>query len=76
VRRRRWKDLTARQRVVVIALGAAQLSLAASAWADLARRSPAEINGGKGVWAAVIAVSWIGPAAWFRWGRRGSARRR
>ena len=72
--KRRWEDLTTRQRVVVITLGVVQLSLAASAWVDLARRRPAEVNGRKGVWAAVIAVNWSGPLAWFRWGKRGSAR--
>jgi hypothetical protein len=71
VEKRRWKDLTAKQRAVVVALGAVQLLLAASAWADLARRPPAEVNGRKGVWAAGIAVNWIGPLAWFRWRRRG-----
>ena len=71
---RRWKDLSAKQRAVVVALGAVQLLLTASAWADLARRPPSEVNGRKGVWAAVIAVNWIGPLAWFRWGRHGGAR--
>jgi hypothetical protein len=73
VEKRRWKELTAKQRGVVVGLGTVQLLLAASAWADLARRPPAEVNGRKGVWAAVIAVNWIGPLAWYRWGRRGGA---
>jgi hypothetical protein len=51
-----------------------QLSLAAAAWADLATRPAEEVNGGKGRWALLIAVNWIGPFAWFRWGRRGRPR--
>jgi hypothetical protein len=74
VQKRRWKDLTAGQRAVVLTLGAIQLLLAASAWTDLARRPPDQVNGTKGVWAAIIAVNWIGPLAWYRWGKRGSAR--
>jgi hypothetical protein len=51
-------------------LGSVQLSLAATAWTDLARRPARRVNGRKGVWAAVIAINWIGPLAYFRWGRR------
>jgi hypothetical protein len=68
--RRRWADLSGRQRALVLVLGSVQLSLAASAWTDLARRSAPEVTGRKAVWAAVIAVNWIGPLAYFRWGRR------
>ncbi|MGY1679949.1 PLDc N-terminal domain-containing protein [Geodermatophilus sp. SYSU D01176] len=67
---RRWSDLGPRQRTVVLTAGALQLALAVPAWADLARRRPAEVVGRKGVWAAVIAVNWIGPLAYLRWGRR------
>jgi hypothetical protein len=70
--RKRWADLTDRQRAVVLTLGSIQLSLAATAWADLATRPAAEVNGRKAVWAAIIAVNIVGPIAWFRWGRRRS----
>ena len=68
--RRRWSDLSSRQQTAILALGSLQLSLAATAWRDLASRPLAEVNGSKRVWAAVIAVSWVGPLAYFRWGRR------
>jgi hypothetical protein len=68
--RRRWRDLPPRQRAGLVAAGAVQLALAGTAWVDLARRRPAEVVGRKGVWAAVIAVNWVGPLAYFRWGRR------
>lgn len=67
---RRWADMSGRQRAVLLTLTVVQLSLAATAWTDLARRPAAEVNGSKATWAAVIAVNWIGPLAWFRWGRR------
>jgi hypothetical protein len=51
-------------------LGAVQVSLAAAAWTDLARRPARAVNGPKGVWALVIAVNTVGPLAYFRWGRR------
>ena len=70
MQRRRWADLTPRQRVVVLVLGAGQLALAATAWADLATRPALEVNGSKARWAGIIAINVLGPLAWFRWGRR------
>ncbi|TFB50385.1 PLD nuclease N-terminal domain-containing protein [Cryobacterium tagatosivorans] len=65
-----WKDMTAKQRTATLVAVSVQISLAATAWADLAR-SPAErVNGPKGVWAAIIGVNFLGPIAYFIWGRR------
>ncbi|MQA34653.1 hypothetical protein [Modestobacter roseus] len=66
-----WSELTPRQQAVVRTLASVQLSLAATAWADLATRPAAEVNGSKARWALVISVGWVGPLAWFRRGRRG-----
>lgn len=68
--RRQWRDLTPRQQAAVLTLACVQLSLAATAWADLATRPAAAVNGRKSVWTAVIAVNFLGPLAYFRWGRR------
>jgi hypothetical protein len=68
--RKRWADLSSRQQTVVLTLASIQVSLAATAWTDLARRPASDINGRKAVWAAVIAVNFVGPLAYVRWGRR------
>jgi hypothetical protein len=68
--RRRWRDLAPRQQTAVLVLGSIQLSLAATAWTDLARRPAEEVNGSKARWALIIAINFLGPAAYFRWGRR------
>jgi len=68
---KRWVDLTPAQQTAVLTLGSVQLSLAATAWTDLARRPAAQVNGSKLRWALIIAINWIGPFAYFRWGRRG-----
>jgi Phospholipase_D-nuclease N-terminal len=70
--RRSWSDLTPRQQTGVLVLGCVQLSLAATAWTDLARRPAEEVNGSKIRWALIIAVNFLGPAAYFRWGHRRS----
>jgi hypothetical protein len=71
--RRQWRDLTQWQQAAVLTLASVQLSLAATAWVDLATRPGAAVNGRKPVWAAVIAVNFVGPLAYFRWGRRPAA---
>ena len=67
---RSWADLTDRQKTLLLTMTSVQLSLAATAWVDLARRPAALVNGRKGVWALVIAVSYLGPLAYVLRGRR------
>jgi hypothetical protein len=67
---RHWSELSDRQPTVLLVVVSVQLSLAATAWADLATRPAALINGRKDVWAAVIAVTFLGPIAYFARGRR------
>lgn len=68
--RKKWSDLSSGQQAVVIVAGTVQLALAATAWADLARRPAEEVNGSKAAWAAVIAINFIGPISYFAKGRR------
>ena len=67
---RRWADLTERQRTLILVAASVQLSLAATAWTDLARRPAEQVRGSKAVWAAAIAVNFVGPVAYFSRGRR------
>jgi hypothetical protein len=69
-RSKRWDELGTGQKVLVMAGVAVQVSLAVSAWADLAERPASEINGRKRTWAMVIAVNFIGPILYFRKGRK------
>jgi hypothetical protein len=70
--RRRWRELSPREQTAVLTLASVQLSLAATAWADLARRPAVDVNGSKLRWALLIAINFVGPVAYFRWGRRRS----
>ena len=71
----RWENLTAGQKAAAITGVSIQLSLAASAWADLACRPKDQVNGRKDVWAAVIAINFLGPILYFWKGvRRGPKR--
>jgi drug/metabolite transporter (DMT)-like permease len=66
---RRWGELSERQQSAILVAASLQLSLAATAWADLATRPPELVNGRKSMWAAVIGVNFVGPIAYFAWGR-------
>jgi hypothetical protein len=67
--RQRWREMSSKRQTAVLCLASVQLSLAATAWLDLARHPAEEINGSKGKWAAIIAISFVGPGAYFRRGR-------
>jgi hypothetical protein len=68
-RSRRWDDLTTLQQVLIMLLVSLNVSLAVSAWADLAERPPELVNGSKRTWAFVIAIDVIGPLLYWRRGR-------
>lgn len=67
---RTWSDMDRRQRVALLVAATVQVSLAVAAWADLASRPATRVNGRKARWAAIIAVNFIGPLSYFRWGRK------
>ena len=67
---KRWSELSSRQQAAILVLASIQLSLAATAWTDLAVRKPELVNGSKAKWAAVIAVNFVGPVVYFLRGRR------
>jgi hypothetical protein len=66
---KRWGELSPGQRRGFIVACIVQVALAAVAWTDLARRPQERVNGRKPLWAAAIAVNFIGPLAYLRWGR-------
>ncbi|MEC5151949.1 PLDc N-terminal domain-containing protein [Cryobacterium sp. GrIS_2_6] len=71
-RKRGWNDLSPREQTGVLVAGSVQLALAATAWAELAKRPAALVNGPKLLWAAIIGMNFIGPIAYFVCGRRKS----
>lgn len=68
--RRRWRDLSPARRRIIGVLSVVEAVLAAGAWWDLAHRRAEDVNGSKPAWAAAVAVNFVGPLAYFRWGRR------
>ncbi|MGZ4269697.1 MAG: PLDc N-terminal domain-containing protein [Solirubrobacteraceae bacterium] len=69
-RRRRWCDLSERQRAAIVALSVVQVSLQLAALVDLWRRPARRVRGDKRLWAAATFVNFAGPIAYFARGRR------
>jgi hypothetical protein len=68
--KKRWSDLSPAQRRGIIAAGIVQNSLLVGALVDIRRRPAKKVRGDKRLWAAFSFVSWIGPIAWFTYGRK------
>jgi hypothetical protein len=69
-KRKRWSELGTRQQTTIIAAGVLQVLLAAVALRDLRRRPSELVRGSKSLWTAAILVNFIGPLAYFLFGRR------
>ncbi|USX54454.1 PLDc N-terminal domain-containing protein [Lentzea sp. HUAS12] len=65
-----WKDLSEGRRRTLVLLSVVQVLLAGAAWTDLALRPDEFVRGRKKWWALAILVNFVGPLAYFRWGRR------
>jgi len=68
--KQRWSERSPAQRRALVALGAAQVGFQLAALLDLRRRPAEEVRGSKRLWAAASFVNWLGPLAYFVWGRR------
>ena len=70
MRKKSWNELSDGQKATILTLMSVQVSLAVTAWTDLAFRPAEQVRGSKARWAAIIAVNFIGPALYFVRGRR------
>jgi hypothetical protein len=68
--KRRWSDLSTQQRATVVVAATVQVGLLAAALTDLRRRPSAQVNGSEAIWAALSFVNFVGPLAYFAFGRR------
>jgi hypothetical protein len=67
---KRWSDLSREQRAGVGVVGLVQVGLLVAALRDLWRRPAEQINGSKLLWAPICFVNFVGPLAYFRFGRK------
>jgi hypothetical protein len=70
MQKRRWADMSAAQRIGIIIGATIQFGLLAAGLWDLAHRSADEVRGDRRFWAGFMFVNWIGPIAYFAYGRK------
>lgn len=70
VANKRWSELSTGQRRGIVLSGVVQVALLGAALVDIWRRPEEEIRGNKRVWALVAFVNFVGPIAYFAFGRR------
>ena len=69
-KKKTWSELSPAQRSLTLAAGAVQVGLLAAALVDIRRRPADQVRGSKPMWVALSFVNFIGPLAYFRFGRR------
>lgn len=67
---KRWSELSARQRRRIVLSGVVQIALLGAALVDIWRRPEEEIRGNKRLWTLAVFVNFVGPIAYFAFGRR------
>jgi hypothetical protein len=67
--KKQWRHLSTTQQNVMIAGAFVQISLFTAAQIDIARRPAEEVRGKKLFWRFVVLISFIGPLAYFAFGR-------
>jgi hypothetical protein len=72
MRSKRWADLPILQKIGIIIGGTIQIGLLVVGLWDLAHRKPEEVRGDRRFWVGFMFVNWIGPLAYFVYGRKNS----
>ena len=68
--KKRWQDMTPLQQAGIMILTIIQFSLLGAAYWDIRRRPANELNGNKPFWRVAVFVNFIGPIAYFLFGRK------
>jgi hypothetical protein len=68
--RKKWGDLTTGQQTAIQIGAAVQMSLLVAALWDMWRRPAEEINGDRRLWTLASFVNFVGPLAYFFFGRK------
>jgi hypothetical protein len=68
--KQRWGDLPPGRRAAIVVAVTVQLGLLTAALRDLRRRPARKVNGDKRLWFAACFVNFVGPIAYFVFGRK------
>ena len=73
VAKKKWSELSSRNRRLITVLGVVEVVLLAAALWDIKRRPAELVKGPKWLWSSLAFVSFVGPLAYFACGRRRGA---
>lgn len=68
--KKKWSDLSRGQKIATVAGSVVQLSLLAASLWDIYHRPADRIKGSKAAWTAASFVNFVGPIAYFVFGRK------
>jgi hypothetical protein len=68
--RKKWSDFSSGRQWAIQVGGVIQVILLAAALWDLRRRPEEEINGNRRLWMGVVFINFVGPIAYFLFGRK------
>jgi len=71
-----WSEMTQIEKTGFVVLGILQIALLAVAQWDIHNRPEEEIRGNKWIWTAIAFVNFVGPIAYFLFGRSSPGKRR
>lgn len=69
-KKKSFKDLSRGGKIAIVLSAIAQLTLMFAAFKDLSKRPAELVNGPKPAWAAASLINFVGPIAYFVFGRR------
>ncbi|MEZ4769224.1 MAG: PLDc N-terminal domain-containing protein [Caldilineales bacterium] len=69
-KRKNWRELSPLQKAILVIAGILEILLLGAALMDLRRRPAEQIKGSKRVWTMVAFINYVGPIAYFLFGRK------
>lgn len=69
-RKKRWSDMSRSQQTATVLASVVQVTLLAAALWDISHRPASGVKGSKRAWTAASFVNFIGPIAYFLFGRK------
>ena len=68
--KKQWSDLTPTQKTGTALLVGAQVIMLAAALLNISRQPEEQLTGSRRLWTVLSFVNFIGPIAYFLWGRK------
>ncbi|MCL4861388.1 MAG: PLDc N-terminal domain-containing protein [Caldilineaceae bacterium] len=70
MQKKQWKDFSPMTRARITVMGIVQVALLIAALWDIRRRPAEAINGSKKMWYGLAFINFVGPIAYFLFGRK------